>query len=184
MPVNLCLLQRRHIKQILCCCWAKLYIRSVVSVTGWCFIVVYLNGKTCQKNLFLHINFFSNTWEILQDRVGCFLHSASKARWSARVESVRPFAAHQPGLKVALNRLKELNLTSLTNGRSIRDWAVLRYIWLPTDVIYMDQSPFREQPWNVLLQARQATLDVEIVNLCHLINNLTSLCSKWDDIVQ
>ena len=44
-------------------------------------------------------NFFSSSpqrWEILTSSVGCSLHNPSETRWSARVDSVKPFAAHLP----------------------------------------------------------------------------------------
>ena len=44
-------------------------------------------------------NFFSKStqrWEILIHTVGCSLHKLSDTRWSARVDSVEPFAKHLP----------------------------------------------------------------------------------------
>jgi len=50
----------------------------------------------------LYYNVFSSSlqrWEILKQNVGCSLHSMSDTRWSARVDSVKPFAFHLPGNK-------------------------------------------------------------------------------------
>ena len=55
-------------------------------------------------------------WEILTDNIGCSLHCLSGTRWTDRVDSVRPFAAHLPGLKTALQDLLNLNLTSQTRS--------------------------------------------------------------------
>lgn len=38
----------------------------------------------------------------------------SKTRWSARVDSVKPVAAHLPGIVKALNELSKLTLTAET----------------------------------------------------------------------
>ena len=40
----------------------------------------------------------------------------SKTRWSDRIDSVSPFAAHIPGLQSALTELLQLNLTSETKA--------------------------------------------------------------------
>lgn len=62
-------------------------------------------------------NLFSSSpqrWEILQKCIGCSLHGMSNTRWSDRVESIKPFVAHLPGIKIALENLLELNLTAKT----------------------------------------------------------------------
>lgn len=50
-------------------------------------------------------------WSILQENIECSLHSISQTSWSARVNSVKPFAAHMPGLIKAINEIKLLNLS-------------------------------------------------------------------------
>lgn len=53
-------------------------------------------------------NLFSSSpmrWEILRDKIGCALHSLSHTRWSDRVDSVRSFAAHVPGILAALDAI-------------------------------------------------------------------------------
>jgi hypothetical protein len=60
-------------------------------------------------------NLFSSSpkrWEILVKHIGSSLHGISDTRWSYRVESVKPFAAHLPGIKKALEELLKLNLTA------------------------------------------------------------------------
>lgn len=49
-------------------------------------------------------------WEILKDIIPSSLHSMSKTRWSARVDSVKPVAAHLSGIVKALDELSKLNL--------------------------------------------------------------------------
>ena len=44
-------------------------------------------------------------WELLKDIISDSLHPFSSTRWSARIQSVRPFAANLPGLKTALESL-------------------------------------------------------------------------------
>lgn len=64
-------------------------------------------------------NLFSSSpmrWQILQEKISCSLHSMSKTRWSDRIDRVRPFPAHIPGLQSALTELLELNLTSETKA--------------------------------------------------------------------
>nr|XP_012561392.2 zinc finger MYM-type protein 1-like [Hydra vulgaris] len=64
-------------------------------------------------------NLFSSRpqrWQIFKENIGCSLHSMSDTRWSARVESVKPFAEHIPGLKSAIQDIKKLNLTAETRS--------------------------------------------------------------------
>jgi hypothetical protein len=97
---------------------------------------------------------------------------------------VRPFAAHLPGLKKALNKIQELHLTpqTLTEIRGIERYLnsfeclLMSSIWLKVLA--------EINAWNLILQARQTSLDVEVVNLQHLIDNLTALRSKCSKILQ
>ena len=45
-----------------------------------------------------------------------FYSTICQILWSARVDSVRPFAAHLPGLKEAIVLLQELDLTAETRS--------------------------------------------------------------------
>ena len=54
-------------------------------------------------------------WKILQSHIGCSLHSSHK-RWSDRVESVKSFASHIPGIRSFLDALLQLNLTPETKA--------------------------------------------------------------------
>lgn len=60
-------------------------------------------------------NLFSSSsqrWKILQKKIGCSLHPTSQTRWSARVKSVKPVAAHLPELVEALDDVLLLNLST------------------------------------------------------------------------
>ena len=62
-------------------------------------------------------NLFSSSpkrWEILSKHINCSIKGMSHTRWSDRVESVKPFAAQLSGIKLSLEELLELNLTSKT----------------------------------------------------------------------
>ena len=54
--------------------------------------------------------------KILAKRIGCPLHGKSGTRSSVRVDSVKPFIAHLPGVKLAIEYLLELNLTPKTRN--------------------------------------------------------------------
>ena len=40
-------------------------------------------------------------WTILKENTGCSLYSSSHTCWIDRVDSVRPFAAHIPGIQTS-----------------------------------------------------------------------------------
>ena len=66
------------------------------------------------QKLYNIISSSSQRWEILTKSIGCSILNFSDTRWSAHVDSVRPFAAHLPGLKEAIVLIQELNLTAVT----------------------------------------------------------------------
>ena len=55
-----------------------------------CIQVVRFFG-TVQK-LYNIFNSNPQRWEILKNNTGCSLHTMSNTRWSAKIESVKPFA--------------------------------------------------------------------------------------------
>lgn len=62
-------------------------------------------------------NVFSSSpqrWEILKKKISGSLHGLSNTRWSARIDAVKPFVNHLPGLQNALEDVKKLNLTAET----------------------------------------------------------------------
>ena len=56
------------------------------------------------------------SWEILAKRIGSLFHGISGTRWWDRVDSVKPFVTHLPGVKLALEDLLELNITPKTRN--------------------------------------------------------------------
>ena len=131
-------------------------------------------------------NLFSSSpqrWQILTSSIGCSLHNPSQTRWSARVDSVKPFAAHLPGIMSALTQVQGLNLTPETRSDvagtisylSSFESVLMASIWLKI----LTAINFR----NLLLQAREATLDIEVANIRDLIDDLKVLRSKWEEIL-
>ena len=123
-------------------------------------------------------NVFSSTpqrWEILKKHIGRSLHSMSETRWSARVESVtcRPMAKHLPAF--AVDDVLELNLTAETRSdlNGIKTYlntfecVVMASSWLKV-LAAIDVR-------NKVLQARDATLDVEVEHIKSLIDDLKHL---------
>lgn len=131
-------------------------------------------------------NFFSKStqrWEILTSTVGCSLHMLSDTRWSARVESVEPFAKHLPLLTAALSTCEKTNLTSeckielkaIKHYLSSFTCILMSTIWFKV----LKAIDFR----NKIIQARNATLDVEMDNIESLSNELKTLRNQWENIL-
>ena len=128
-------------------------------------------------------NFFAHSpqsWEILQSYIGCSLHNLSQTRWSARVESVKPIAKHLPLIKHAIVKCKELNLSSecKIELQGIEQYmksfkcVLMATVWLKI-LVAIDYR-------NKVLQAREATLDVEVENIESLLVELKDLRDKWN----
>ena len=131
-------------------------------------------------------NLFSSSpkrWEILTDNIGCSLHCLSGTRWTDRVDSVRPFAAHLPGLKTALQDLLNLNLTSQTRSTihgaisyvSSFKCVLMSAIWIKV----LTAIDIRNQ----IIQARDATIDVEVRNLDSLLDDMKELRGDFHKIL-
>lgn len=122
-------------------------------------------------------------WEILTDNIGCSLHCLSGTRWTDRVDSVRPFAAHLPGLKTALQDLLNLNLTSQTRSTihgaityvSSFKCVLMSAIWIKV----LTAIDIRNQ----IIQARDATIDVEVRNLDSLLDDMKELRGDFHKIL-
>lgn len=129
-------------------------------------------------------NLFSGSparWEILLNNIGCSLHSLSHTRWSDRLDSVKPIATHITGLKPALNDLLTLNLTSEAKAdvKGLTHYVnslLLASIWYKV----LAAIDIR----NKVLQARNATIDVEVKNVCSLIDDLKNLRDNWESEVK
>lgn len=108
----------------------------------------------------------------------------SQTRWSARVDSVRPFAAHIGGLRKAVQDVLQMNLTAETrsdlNGilkyLASFECVILASVWLKI-LTAIDQR-------NRVLQARDTTLDVEVANINSLIEDLKTFRGEWSTILE
>ena len=124
-------------------------------------------------------------WEILLQNIGCSVHSQSQTRWTARVASVRPFAALLPGIATALQKILTLNLTANTkydiNGalRYVKSFTciVMASAWLKV-LVCLDYR-------NQVIQARKATIDVEVNKLESLLTEVNDMWNnKWINILE
>lgn len=59
-------------------------------------------------------------WEILQEEIHCSLHKLLDTRWSGRVDAVRPFAKHLPGLQNVVAEFMALNMSSESKSELLR----------------------------------------------------------------
>ncbi|XP_050065845.1 uncharacterized protein LOC126554884 [Aphis gossypii] len=132
-------------------------------------------------------NVFSSSpqrWEILKKNISGSLHGLSNTRWSARIDAVKPFVNNLPGLQNALEDVKQLNLTA-ESRRDIEgivkyinkfECIVMASIWFKVLCIINER--------NVVLQARNSTIDVEVINLESLIADLQLIRNNWNTILQ
>lgn len=122
-------------------------------------------------------------WDLLKDIIGDSLHPFSSTRWSARIQSFRPFAAHLFGLKIALESLLDFNLTAQAKADikgfikyvSSFKCVLMSSIWFKALKMIDDRSK--------VLQERSATIDIEVKNIDGLIRDLESLKGKWPAIL-
>ena len=111
-------------------------------------------------------------WELLKDIISDSLHPFSSTRWSARIQSVHPFAANLPGLKTALESLLEFNLTA----QAMADVkGFIKYI-SSFKCVLMSSTWFKALKMiddrSKVLQAQSATIDIEVKNIDGLIRDL------------
>ena len=78
-------------------------------------------------------------WKILSK-----LHGISSTIWSDRIESVKPFVAHLPGVELALEDLLKLNLTPKTRNEIHEIYMLCRFFHLHHNVSRVAQytSPY------------------------------------------
>lgn len=123
-------------------------------------------------------------WEILKKKIPSSLHSMLRSRWSARVDSVKPVAAHLPAILETLEDLKLPNLTSecrrdiqgLEKYFKTFNCLLLASIWFKIlksiDIV------------NRVLQCKSGTLDVASKNLSSLIEDLHKIRNEgYDNIL-
>ncbi|XP_065642186.1 uncharacterized protein LOC136073858 [Hydra vulgaris] len=107
----------------------------------------------------------------------------SQTRWSARVDCIKPFSTHLPGLIKSVADIRNLNL-SIENRADLN--GIISYME-SFECILMSAIWFKVLTainyTNLVLQARNATLDVEVTNIKRLIDELKTLQDKWDSIM-
>ena len=68
-------------------------------------------------------NFFSCSpqgWVVLQEDIGCSLHSTSDTRWIVRVDSVRPIVEHLNKRNCCLELLRQLELDTVNASNTAK----------------------------------------------------------------
>ncbi|XP_004212075.2 zinc finger MYM-type protein 1-like [Hydra vulgaris] len=126
-------------------------------------------------------NIFSSSpqrWEIFYKNIGSSLHSMSKTRWSARVDCIKLFATYLPGIIKSVADIRNLNL-SIENRADLN--GIISYME-SFECILMSTIWFKVLTainyTNLVLQAQNATLDVEVTNIKRLIDELKTLRDK------
>uniref|UniRef100_A0A1X7UAQ5 DUF4371 domain-containing protein n=1 Tax=Amphimedon queenslandica TaxID=400682 RepID=A0A1X7UAQ5_AMPQE len=127
---------------------------------------------TVQK-LYTFMSVSPQCWEILLKCIPCSLHGQSHTRWSERIDAVRPVAAHLPGILLAIGSVSKLNLSpeAKVTVDGLHDYfnsfpaVIMSAIWIKV-LLAIDRR-------NKVLQARKATIDVEVKNLDSLTDDLS-----------
>ena len=108
-------------------------------------------------------------------RIGSSLQGISGTRWSDRVESVKPLVARLSGVKLALEDLLELNITTKTKNEI---HGALCYVSFPTCIIMSVVWRRTLVPidfCNKVIQGGDVTLDREVANIKSLLAQLMIL---------
>ena len=132
-------------------------------------------------------NVFSSSpqrWEILKKHIKVSLHQTSTTRWSARIDCVRPIARHFRDVQNAVNELSQsTNLTTECRAdiSGIKSYftkfesLLLSSIWVKVLADIHDT--------NLIIQCRDATLDVEKANIQRLAKSMNDLRERWSEIL-
>ncbi|XP_033029698.1 zinc finger MYM-type protein 1-like [Lacerta agilis] len=124
-------------------------------------------------------------WEVLKKNVPASLHAVSKTRWSARIDSVKPIANHFDGIRTAVSEISEFkNLTAECKAdvRGIKKYlntfecVVMSSIWIKLLTMIHEI--------NLVIESRNATLDVERGNIDQLRTDISNFREKWNNILQ
>ena len=132
-------------------------------------------------------NFCSSSpqrWEILKAHMPVSLHSMSRTRGSARTYSVKPAVQHLHAIKNALQEMESLNLTtdarnqlqSTQNYIPKFECVLLSTLWLKLLTMIHET--------NLVIEVRDATLDVARDNIHCLMKNIQLIREQWDIILQ
>ena len=123
-------------------------------------------------------------WKILQETAGVALHSLSQARWSARINAIKPLTKSYGQILEALEKLKtDLDLPdeafsaveNLTEWMESFEFVLLATIWLKILQCIDDV--------NKLLQYPDVSIANEVKNLSDLQKEIQSLRDSWDSIL-
>ena len=123
-------------------------------------------------------------WAILVRNIGASLHGLSHTRWTERIDSVRPFTTHLPGINLALNEILELNLTAKTKTEI---FGAINYVSsykcvLMSAIWYKVLNAIDER--NRVIEARDATIEIEARNLDDLLDEPKTLKENWPTILE
>ena len=127
------------------------------------------------QNIYTLFSCSPEMWKILAKEIGYSLHGISGTRWSDRVQSVKPFVAHPPGVKLALEDVLGINLTPKIRNEihgamcyvSSFTCIIMSVVWciilVPIDFC------------NYVIQASDATLDMQVASVERLLAQLVAL---------
>ena len=108
-----------------------------------------------------------------------FSSGISGTRWSDRVESVKQFVGHLPGVKLTLEDLLELNPTPKSRNKihgaicyvSSFSCIIMSVMWYRI-VVSIDIC-------SKVIQASDLTLDMEVANIESLLAQLVAIRDSW-----
>ena len=124
-------------------------------------------------------------WKFLQDTFGISLHRLLDARWSARIDTIKPFTKRPREILTCLNQLQEhLDLPadisnevdSLIDWMQIFEFLLMTTIWLVLLQAINDVS--------ILLQKSNISLDKETLLIKNLRSDLQRIRNSWEVILQ
>ncbi|CAM4709108.1 unnamed protein product [Lepidochelys kempii] len=122
-------------------------------------------------------------WEILKQYLRVSQHGMSKTRWSAQIDGVQPVTQHLNSVRKALHELESLNLTaqaqtelqSIQKHMSKFECPLMSSLWMKLLTMIHQTT--------LVIEARNATLDVERDNIESLINDIQQICEQGDVIL-
>ena len=135
-----------------------------------------------------YYNVFSSSpqrWEILQKHLPVTVHKMSATRWSARIDCVRPFSRHLNSLKNAA--IEVSGLTNLTAEVKSDLKSIIKYLdtfeCILMSAVWIKILTMIHEV-NLIIESRDATLDVEMMNISLLQGDIKNLREKWDEILK
>ena len=109
----------------------------------------------------------------------------SATRWSARIDCVRPFSRHLNSLKNAA--IEVSGLTNLTAEVKSDLKSIIKYLdtfeCILMSAVWIKILTMIHEV-NLIIESRDATLEVEMMNISLLQGDIKNLREKWDDILK